>query len=296
MRRIVAHCALLAAFASVPAAAAEPVETPMYKDQVAAGKLPPVAKRVPSVPLVVAFDGKTTRPGRHGGTLNMIIGRSRDVRMLVVYGYARLVGYDTSLRIVPDILESIEVQDGRSFTMKLRKGHRWSDGKPFTTEDFRYYWEDVANDKELSPTGPPRDLLVDGEPPKVELIDELTVRYTWSKPNHDFLPRMAGASPAVHLPSGALPEEVPQEVLRESRRGREDGHREAQVVAGPQPPGQHVPVRQSRPAHAAAVDEHDETPGGPLRRERNPYFHRIDEKGQQLPYLDRVVLSVSTRS
>ena len=101
----------------------------------------------------------------------------------------------TNFNIVPDILESIDVKDERVFTMKLRKGHRWSDGQPFTAEDFRYFWEDVANNKELSPTGPPSDLLVDGEPPKVEVLDKQTVRYSWSKPNPDFLPRMAGASP-----------------------------------------------------------------------------------------------------
>ncbi len=94
------------------------------------------------------------QPGQHGGSLNMLIGRSRDVRMLVVYGYARLVGYDENFNIVPDILESVEVEDDRIFTLKLRKGHRWSDGQPFTIEDFRYFWEDVANNKELSPTGP----------------------------------------------------------------------------------------------------------------------------------------------
>ena len=118
----------------------------------------------------------------------MLIGRSRDTRLLVVYGYARLVGYDRNLKLVPDILESVEVKDGRIFTLKLRKGHRWSDGHPFTTEDFRYYWEDVANNKELRPTGPPTDLLVDGEPPKFEFPDT-RVRYTWSKPNPHFLPR-----------------------------------------------------------------------------------------------------------
>ncbi|HTL25492.1 MAG TPA: hypothetical protein VL280_02710, partial [Burkholderiales bacterium] len=131
MKRIAAF--VFATFAGFAAAAAELVETPMFKNEVAAGKIPPVMKRVPSAPLVVAFDGKASEAGRHGGTLNMLIGRSRDVRMLVVYGYARLVGYDTSLQIVPDILESIDVSEGRSFTMKLRKGHRWSDGKPFTT-------------------------------------------------------------------------------------------------------------------------------------------------------------------
>ena len=54
------------------------------------------------------------------------------------------------------------------FTLHLRPGHRWSDGQPFTAEDFRYYWEDVANNKELSPDRPAERLLVDGEAPKVE--------------------------------------------------------------------------------------------------------------------------------
>src|SRR5690349_8604030 len=180
---------------SAGAQAASFVETPMFAEDVAAKKLPPVQERLPETPLVVRMDGKLLQPGHHGGDLHMLIGRSRDVRMLVVYGYSRLVGYDRDLNIVPDLLESFEVQEGRIFTFKLRKGHKWSDGAPFTSEDFRYFWEDVANNKELSPAGPPGDLLVEGEPPKVEILDKYTVRYTWSKPNPDFLPRMAGASP-----------------------------------------------------------------------------------------------------
>ena len=95
--------------------------------------------------------------------------RSRDTRLFTIYGYARLVGYDRNLNIVPDILESLEVKDGRMFTLHLRRGHRWSDGQPFTSEDFRYYWEDVANNKELSPSGPPRDLLVDVVLPRADV-------------------------------------------------------------------------------------------------------------------------------
>ena len=79
----------------------------------------------------------------------------RDTRLIVVYGYARLVGYDQELELVPDILKDVEVEDGRIFTLHLRKGHRWSDGQPFTSEDFRFWWEDVANNEALSPTGPP---------------------------------------------------------------------------------------------------------------------------------------------
>ena len=136
---------------------------PALAEQVKAGKLPPIDKRLPQKPLVVPLGDAGTSLGRHGGTLNTLAGRSRDTRLFTIYGYARLVGYDRSLHIVPDILESLEVQQGRVFTFHLRHGHRWSDGHPFTSEDFRYYWEDVANNKELSPSGPPRDLLVDGE-------------------------------------------------------------------------------------------------------------------------------------
>ena len=136
-------------------------EPPMLRLEVSQGKLPPLEKRLPQPPLVV----NTESPGKHGGTLNSLVGRSRDTRLLVVYGYARLVGYDRDLNLVPDLLDSFEVKEGRVFTFKLRKGHRWSDGHPFTTEDFRYYWEDVANNPDLSPVGPPRELLVDGEAP-----------------------------------------------------------------------------------------------------------------------------------
>jgi peptide/nickel transport system substrate-binding protein len=284
---------VLAALAPLAAAAPELVETPMFKPEVTAGKLPPVAQRVPSAPLVVAFDGKSTVPGRHGGTLNMIIGRSRDVRMLVVYGYARLAGYDTRLQIVPDILESLEVQEGRSYTLKLRKGHRWSDGKPFTAEDFRYYWEDVANNAELSPTGPPRDLLVDGEPPKFEVIDELTVRYTWTKPNPDFLPRMAGASPLfIYRPAHYLKKHHKKysAKVQEAEKSGKAKRKWSQIhnrldnmyqFDNPDLPTLQPWMNTTKP------------PADRFIAERNPYFHRVDEQGRQLPYLDRVVLSVS---
>src|SRR3546814_6894447 len=94
-----------------------------------------------------------------------------------------------------DILEWLEVEDGRSFTLKLREGHRWSDGHPLTAEDFRYFWEDVATNEELFPVGPEVPLRLDDELPTFEVIDETTVRYSWSKPNPFFIPALAGARP-----------------------------------------------------------------------------------------------------
>ena len=270
-----------------------PVETPVFRDDVAAGKLPPVEKRLPATPRVVRLDGQGIGPGRQGGTLNMLIGRSRDVRMLVVYGYSRLVGYDRNLELVPDILESIQVSEGRAFTLKLRKGHRWSDGNPFTTEDFRYYWEDVANHAELSPAGPPRDLLVDGEAPKFEILDETTLRYSWSKPNPDFLPRLAAASPMfIYRPAHYLkrfhkkyaPKVAEAEREGKSKRGWAAVHNKQDNMYQFDNPK--LPTLEPWMNTTAA-------PADRFVAARNPYFHRVDPQGRQLPYIDRVVMTVA---
>ena len=265
------------------------VAPPMLRLDVSTGRLPPTEKRLPQPPLVVRMD----EPGKHGGALHSLVGRSRDTRLLVVYGYARLVGYDRNLELAPDILESFEVQEGRIFTLRLRKGHRWSDGHPFTAEDFRYYWEDVANNKELSPAGPPRDLLVDGEPPKFEILSDTVLRYTWHKPNPHFLPRQAGASPLfIYRPAHYL-KPLHKKYSEKVRKAEADGtakrrwsavHNRADNLYesdNPDLPTLQPWMNTTRP------------PADRFVAVRNPYFHRVDERGQQLPYIDRFVLAVA---
>ena len=260
----------------------------MLKPEVAAGRLPPVEKRLPEKPRVME-----KADGRHGGSINSLAGRSRDTRLFTIYGYARLVAYSPDLKIEPDIAESFEVKEGRIFTFKLRRGHRWSDGHPFTTEDFRYWWEDVANNRELSPTGPPRDMLVDGEPPKVEFLNDTTVRYTWTKPNPSFLPRLAATSPLfVFRPSHYLkrlhkkynPKVAKADADGTAKRkwsavhNRMDNMYEAD---NPDLPSLQPWVNTTKP------------PADRFVAVRNPYFHRVDPAGRQLPYVDRFVLAIA---
>ncbi len=264
-------------------------EPPMLRLDVSTGKLPPLEKRLPQPPLVMNMEA----PGKHGGQINSLVGRSRDVRMLVVYGYARLVGYDRELNLVPDILESFDVKEGRVFTLKLRKGHRWSDGHPFTTEDFRYYWEDVANNKELAPAGPPRDLLVDGQPPKFEVLSDTVVRYTWQAPNPHFLPRQAGASPLfIYRPAHYL-KPLHKKYSEKVRKAEAEGtakrkwsatHNRADNLYesdNPELPTLQPWMNTTKP------------PADRFVAVRNPYFHRVDKNGLQLPYIDRFVLAVA---
>ena len=267
-------------------------ETPSLQAAVDAGKLPPVTERLPAVPRV-SVSGPDLSVGRHGGDIRMLITRDKDVRMLIVYGYSRLVAYDEKLEIVPDILEWLEVEDGRIFTLKLREGHRWSDGAPFTSEDFRYFWEDVALNEELSPVGPEIILSVDGELPKFEVIDATTVRYTWPTPNPFLIPALAGARPLELF--------VPAHYLKQIHSKYGDP---AKIAAAVEEAG----VRTWAQLHNRIGDTYNSTdpklpsvqpwsnatppPSTRFVGQRNPFYHRIDAAGQQLPYADRFILDV----
>ena len=267
-------------------------ETPSLAPMVNAGQLPKVEDRLPKVPRM-SVSGPRLSVGRHGGELRMLVTRDKDVRLLNVYGYARLVGYNEDLEVEPDILERLEVEEGRIFTFTLREGHRWSDGHPFTSEDFRYFWEDVANNEALSPAGPPQVLRVDGELPEVEYPDAVTVRYIWSKPNPFLIPALAGARPldlfrpAHYLkrfhPAHGNQEEIDQAVEAASARNWAQLHNRVGNMYKATNPD--LPTLQ--PWFNAV-----KPPSTRFIAERNPFYHRIDASGQQLPYADRVVLSV----
>lgn len=288
---------LAGAAANAPAVAVEPMEVPMLAKRVASGGLPPLAQRLPQTPLVVTPDYPGWTPGRHGGELVMLMARPKDVRMMVVYGYARLIGYTTSYEFRADILERYEIEENRRFTFYLRKGHRWSDGHPFTADDFRFYWEDVANNRKLSPQGPPREMLVNGEPPQFEMLDRYTVRYTWSKPNPDFLPALARPGPLyIYRPAHYLrsfhqryadPELLPFVAKAYKRRNWASLHnfKDNQYKNdNPDLPTLQPWVTRTVPPSQRFVFA------------RNPYFHRVDALGRQLPYIDQVVFNIAASS
>ena len=283
-------CALLA-FLTVSVYGAE---APMLEELVAKGQLPPLEQRLPTPPKTVRFTRPYQSPGRHGGELALLMGRSKDVRLMVVYGYARLIGYDLGYELVPDVLESFEVEGDRRFTFHLRKGHRWSDGHPFTAEAFRYYWEDIATNEDLATFGLPASLLVYGEPPVFEVIDNTTVRYTWRNPNPFFLPALAGARPeTIFAPGHYLKKfharytdvkELEALAAKEGRRNWASVHIE-----------RFRPYKNINP-DLPTLQPWMNTTRAPSQRfvfVRNPFFHRVDENGLQLPYIDRVVMDIA---
>jgi peptide/nickel transport system substrate-binding protein len=268
-------------------------ETPSLAADVAAKKLPPVTQRVPTDADVANLAASGRKVGKPGGVLRMMLSKEKDIRLLATWGYARLVAWTPQLELKPDLLKSIDVKDGRVFTMHLRAGHKWSDGQPFTSEDFRYFWQDIATNTELSPKGPPADLLNDGEKPKVEIVDPLTVRYSWTKPNSRFLSVLAQARDLyIYRPAHYL------------RQFHEKYADKAALAASASRQKMKSWAQLHNHMDSMGNNDNPELPtldpwvvvtASPANRfvfKRNPYFHRIDANGVQLPYIDGIEVSI----
>ncbi len=281
---------------SSPVHAMEYVDPPMLSHAVIDGTMPPVEERLPQNPYVSSFDRDGQELGKHGGTLRMLMARSKDMRQMTAYGYSRLVRYTPDLELEPDILERVDIEEDRVFTLHLRKGHKWSDGHPFTAEDFRYWWEDIVNNRNLYPVGPPAVLRVEGEYPNVEFLDEHTIRYSWSNPNPNFLSGMAQASPTfVYSPAHYMkqfhekyadPEILEGMVAASGQRNWSALHTKSGRLYRNENPD--LPTLQ--PWYVRT-----KSPADRFVFHRNPYFHRVDANGLQLPYIDDVIINISER-
>lgn len=286
---------LVIASALSPAAIAAPMmhENEFWQAEVDSGDLPPVAERIPDEPFVVDLETRGRKPGTAGGTLHTMVTRSKDIRQMVVYGYARLIGYDADYTLMPDILESYDSVDDKVFTLHLRKGHRWSDGHPFTSADFDYWWTDVANNEKLSPAGPPDFLRIEGEMPTVTFPDDMTIVYSWNNPNPNFLRSLAQARPPfIFRPSHFLKKFHVKYADPEALAEEVDDARVNSWAA-----------LHNKRDNMYKFDNHElptlqpwmnSSSGKKIRHlfVRNPYYHRVDENGIQLPYIDVVEMEI----
>jgi peptide/nickel transport system substrate-binding protein len=269
-------------------------QAPSLDARVASGELPPVEARLPQAPLTMDFAANGQQVGVYGGTLSMLMGKEKDTRRMTVYGYARLVRYDEKLNLVPDIVESVDIEQDRVFTFHLRPGHHWSDGAPFTSDDFRYWWQDVANNDQLYPVGPPAELMINGKFPEVSFPDAVTVRYAWSDPNPEFMAHLASATPLyLYAPAHYLKQfhikyteayKLAERVLDEGKRDWAALHTAMGRLYRADNPD--LPVLQ--PWHQTTA-----SPSSRYLFERNPYFHRVDPEGRQLPYIDTVIMGIT---
>ncbi len=271
-------------------------EIPYFKSEVEGGELPSVAERLPEEPYIVDFDSEEKEPGKYGGDIRLLMAKAKDIGQITVYTYARIIGFGPDFELKPDLANSVEVSEGREFTFTLRKGHKWSDGHPFTSEDFRYFWEDMVNHEDLGRRGIPTDMLVYGEGPTFEVIDEQTFKYTWKSPNPAFLPALAGPSPLyIYRPAHYMKQ------FHASYADKEELDRIVEEAGAQDWMALHTRnQRQRRPENPdlPSLQAWINTTSPPSTRYifvRNPYYHRADPQGRQLPYIDRLIMSVASK-
>ena len=149
-------------------------EAPMLAELVKAGKLPPVADRLPDEPRVIP----PIEIGKYGGTWSRVYISVTDDAMVST---GRLIRWDgDGFTWKPSLAKNIEFSNsGRTLTITLRKGHKWSDGQPFTSDDFKWTWEAILTNKDFTPAlSSSWRSPITGNAPKFEVIDDLTVRFT----------------------------------------------------------------------------------------------------------------------
>ncbi|MBC7321369.1 ABC transporter substrate-binding protein, partial [bacterium] len=266
-------------------------EAPALAELVKQGKLPPVEKRLPEKPLVIV---PVEEVGKYGGSWRMAMRGRADTPLLSrQVGYEGLVIIDPDLaNVLPGVAENWKIGgNGRIFTFYIRKGIKWSDGHLFTADDIMFWYKDIILNKELTPVIPSW-LTSEGEVVKVEKIDTYTVRFTFKKPNGLFLPYFAtGAGRSVLVPSHYLKQfhvnytskdKLNELVKKEGLNTWIDlFNNKNNFWMNPD-----LPV-----VFAWKVT----TPLGVSTRvvfERNPYYWKIDTEGNQLPYIDRLVVDV----
>ena len=263
-------------------------ESPMLAERVAAGDLPPVDERLPEEPRVCPV---LESIGLYGGTLTV-----GDLTMDLSGGDGHMaMDRPNWLRISQDITEAVphilsdwEVSDDfTQVTCYMRKGMKWSDGEPLTTEDIRYWYEDMVLNTEITPLVH-SFLRWGGEVMELSIIDDYTFTLTFAAPHPSFV--LVNMAHMIGI--GGNNTFVPAHFLKQFHINYNDQANDLAQEEGLdfwyQLHGRENNRAQSidRPKLESFIPVRD-TPTMAFL-ERNPYYHAVDPEGNQLPYIDRM--------
>ncbi|MFQ6040865.1 MAG: ABC transporter substrate-binding protein, partial [Candidatus Poribacteria bacterium] len=258
-------------------------EAPMLAKLVAEGKLPPLEKRLPKEPLVAShdFDGYEG-PGPYGGTWHRFHTSPDLGTWKMVAGYAPLMRWKFDCSgLEPGLAKSWDFnEDGTVLTIHLRKGVKWSDGHPYTSESFAFYYE-LCLDERHQYT-PPVWCLVDGKPMKVETPDDYTIVMKFAGPNW-LVP--------LWLATGfwwCNVYNIPKHYMIQFHPDYNPEYKDFIEFEKKNIPHQNPERPTLWPWRLARYEQG----GYRVELERNPYYYVVDELGRQLPYIDRVKSSL----
>lgn len=268
----------------------------MTEKFVKTGKLPPVKDRLPKEPLVFKTGNMPDGIGVYGDTLRHVIGGRPEGWN---YGAGQTQGWggiDIGLsecltrtaplfqveakdtEPLPNLAKSWEWSpDGHKLTMHLIEGAKWSDGVPFNADDIMFYWDDEVIDPNVSPLGGGASPEAFGEGTTLKKIDDYTIEWTFKD-----------AFPKQYLYTMAYPNFCPgpSHLLKPQHPKYSKNTYDQFKNAFP-------PEYMNMPVMGAWVPVEYRSDDIIVMR-RNPYYWKVDEKGNQLPYLNELHYKLST--
>ncbi|RWA74988.1 ABC transporter substrate-binding protein [Mesorhizobium sp.] len=262
---------------------------------VKAGKLPPVKDRLPKEPLVFKTANMTDGIGVYGDTMRHVIGGRPEGWN---YGAGQTQGWggiDIALsecltrtaplfqvdakdtEPLPNLAKSWDwSSDGHKLTMHLIEGAKWSDGVPFNADDVMFYWDDEVVDPNVSPlNGATPETF--GVGTTLKKVDDYTVEWTFKE-----------AFPRQYLYAMAYGTFCPgpAHILKPQHPKYSKNTYDQFKNAFP-------PEYMNIPVMGAWVPV-EYRPDDIVVMRRNPYYWKVDEKGNQLPYLNELQYKLST--
>jgi peptide/nickel transport system substrate-binding protein len=269
---------------------------PAWMDKlVADGTLPPVEERLPKEPQVYLTSGMKDGIGVYGDLwrgfsacptagYNDMAGTTMGWFGIESYTsrYGSLVKTGPLYRVDQDIIPIPEVamswdwsEDGKELTMHLIEGAKWSDGVPFNADDVMFTWEGYILDDNVNAPRHQDAWTWDGKPATLEKVDDYTIKFVFpvSKPLDAFY--LMNDENFHVMPAHQLKELHPK-----------------WSTADPKPDYKSF-------ADALAPDNLPLVTLGPwviteyktdelMIMRRNPYYWKVDEAGNQLPYFDEI--------
>lgn len=283
-------------------------EAPMLADLVASGKLPSVEERVPNQDNVFVetndASGTALTVGNYCDSLNVLNGGgSWDIARPVLESIIR---YNTDGTYYPNVIKSYDVNDDYTvWTFHLREGMKWSDGDDFNADDitFWYYMCHINNfDTKASWAA-----LKDGDDfAKLEKVDDYTVTWTFQNPKFpaDFIEN--GDFKWCWAPSHYLKDLIPSSYYVANDYWEDTGLSDEQVLANAMAKG--IDQAEVKDLGKQATYYFWNISGLPTLNsfvlttkegnnkrdaelcilERNQYFWKVDQAGNQLPYADAI--------
>lgn len=266
----------------------------MLEAMVQAGTIPPVDERLPKNPYTPPHVWLTV--GKYGGVLNKTYNNNWGITGFIhemQYGSSLLRYLKDGLAIGPGLAESWESNaDTSKWTFKLREGVKWSDGQPFTTADIMYWWEYTigGNGKEaeypagLKPINSPPDEARSGKGTLMTLnaVDDYTFEMVFDAPAPLTADRVAMWTNMFIGPAWVMPRHYMEQfnpVLKPDANKDWEVHQQKFNHNNPDIPR----------LTGWKLDTFED--GVRSVWSRNPYYWVVDQEGNQLPYIDQIIVT-----